>query len=69
MFIAEDLKTVTPEAIETAIAIAMMELLGGKVVCRVSTIDFSPGGSGFGVDLDIHLERPLSLGGEEEDSP
>jgi hypothetical protein len=66
MFIADDLKTLTIEAIENAIAIAMMELVGGEVACRVSKIDLSPGGPGYGVTLDIHLQRPMSLGGEEE---
>ena len=66
MFIADDLKTLTIDAIENAIAIAMMELLGGEVACRISKIDLSPGGPGYGVSLNIHFERPMSLNGEEE---
>jgi hypothetical protein len=55
MFIADDLKTLTVEAIEAAIAIAMMELVGGKVVCRLSRVDIS--GAGAAVDLGILNDR------------
>jgi hypothetical protein len=69
MFIADDLKTVTPGAIESAIAIAMGELLGGTVTCRVDRIDFAPDGAGYGVNFDIQLARPFTLEGESAGDP
>jgi hypothetical protein len=56
--LAEDLKRISTVDLETVIAAAVSTLIGGQVECELRRLDFA--GARFGIDLEMHLSRPLT---------